>query len=70
MRHAPSHAPWIVTLGFFGLEFVRHGFFGLGFVRHFVPNMTSANCYCYDSYKQIPNKCIVHVLCRYCCTCR
>ena len=26
--------------------------------------------YCYDSYKQNPNKCIVHVLCRCCCTCR
>ena len=26
--------------------------------------------YCYASYKQNPNKCIVHVLCRCCCTCR
>ena len=25
--------------------------------------------YCHDSYKQNPNKCIVHVLCRCCCTC-
>ena len=26
--------------------------------------------YCYDTYKQNPNKCIVHVLYRCCCTCR
>ena len=41
-------SPIDVTLGFFGLEFVRHGVFGLkfvrhGFVRHFLHNITGAN---------------------------